>query len=98
VQGGSELERPKLWFLMGRLVGHVAFSTGCFIALTIPAVLFSLAAHYLEGIAAVSKVVVAILEGLSYFVLSVDALTFVSYVSFSVYLVAREITGYLKGR
>ncbi len=95
MQGDGGAGQPELSDLIGHLVGHVCIGVVGFIALAIPAVLFSVAAHYLEG-TVVSPVVVNVLVGLTYFVLGIDTLTFVLYILFSVYLAARELIGYVK--
>jgi hypothetical protein len=48
VQGDGGAERPKLSSLIGHFVGHVFLGTVAFIALAIPAILLSIAAHYLD--------------------------------------------------
>jgi hypothetical protein len=49
VHGGG-LERPKLSNLIGHFVGHVFLGTIGFLALAIPAISLSIAAHYLSEI------------------------------------------------
>jgi hypothetical protein len=95
VQGDGGPARPELSSLIGHFVGHVCIGFVGFVALAIPAVLFSLAAHYLEG-TTVSRVVVDVLVDLTYFMLGVDTLTFVLYVLFSMCLAARALFLYMR--
>jgi hypothetical protein len=46
LQGENASGRPKLSHLIGHFVGHVVLGTVGFITLAIPAVLLSVAAHY----------------------------------------------------
>ncbi len=96
MQGDGGPAQPKLSSLIGHFAGHVCIGFIGFVALAILAILFSLAAHYLEE-TVVSPAVVHVLVGLTYFVLGVDTVTFILYVLFSMYLTARALLGYMKG-
>jgi hypothetical protein len=96
VQGDGGAGRPKLSSLIGHFVGHVFLGTVAFVALAIPAVLLSIAAHYLSEIP-VSVLVINILLGLHYFLLVIDALTFVAYILVSVYDAGKQLVRYVKG-
>lgn len=95
MQGDGGPPQPTLSRLLGHFVGHVCIGLVGFVALAIPAILFSLAAHYLEG-TAVSHVVVDVLVGLTYFMLGVDTVTFVLYVLFSMGIAARALFRYTR--
>jgi hypothetical protein len=95
VQGDSAPEQLSLSRLIGHFVGHVWLGTGGFIALAIPAILLSLAAHYLEK-TVVSPIVIDVLLSLHYLLLFVDAGMFVAYIAVSIYDAVRELTRYVK--
>jgi hypothetical protein len=67
-----------------------------FVALAIPAVLLSIAAHYLT-LLPVSPVVVEVLLGVHYSLLAVDTLMFAAYILVSIYGAAKELIHYVKG-
>jgi hypothetical protein len=96
VQGNGGSGHPKLSTLIGHFVGHVALGTLGFIALAIPAVLLSMAAHYLTETGA-SVFVIDVLLGIHYFLLVVDTVMFTAYISVTIYDAARELTRYVKG-
>jgi hypothetical protein len=75
MQGDGGPVRPKLSNLIGHFVGHVSLGAVGFVALAIPAIIFSLAAHYLAEIP-VSSIVITLLLGITYFLLGVDTLVF----------------------
>ena len=63
----------NLFTQIGHFVGHVFAVTAGFIILAIPAVGFSLAAHYLKD-TFVSETVILVLVWLHYFILGMDAI------------------------
>jgi hypothetical protein len=96
VRGDGGPERPKLSSLIGRFVGHVWLGAVGFVALAIPAILFSLAAHYLAEIP-VSALVIEVFLGIHYSLLIVDTLMFAAYILVSIYGAAKELIRYVKG-
>jgi hypothetical protein len=96
VQGDGVPGRPKLSTLIGHFVGHVCLGAVGFLVLAVPAILFSLAAHYLEQIP-VSAVVIHVFLWIHYSLLIVDALMFVAYILVSLYAAAKELIRYVKG-
>jgi hypothetical protein len=96
VQGGNGGEGPKLSVLIGHFVGHVCLGTVGFIALAIPAIVLSIAAHYLKA-TPVSQFVVDVLLWVHYSLLVVDTLMFAAYILVSIYDAAKELVRYVKG-
>jgi hypothetical protein len=96
MQGDSGAVPLKLSTLIGHFVGHVFLGTAGFIALAIPAIIFSLSAHYLSE-TYVSGLVIDILLGIHYLLLGIDTVVFVAYILVSVYAAGRELTRYVKG-
>lgn len=94
-EGGPE--QPKLATLIGHFVGHVCLGTVGFVALAIPAILLSLAAHYLEQ-TPVSLFVIDVLLGIHYFLLSVDSVVFAAYILVSIYEAAKELLRFVGSR
>jgi hypothetical protein len=91
----SDTERPKLSTLVGHFVGHLCLGTVGFVTLAIPPIILSWAAYYLDE-THVSAAVIDVLLGVHYFLLGVDVLVFVAYISLSVYDAARELILYVK--
>jgi hypothetical protein len=92
-EGGSALKPSGL---ISHFVGHVCLGALGFIVLAIPAILFSLAAHYLEQ-TPVSTMVIDVFLGLHYFLLAVDTAYFSAYIVVSVYDAVKELIRYAKG-
>lgn len=96
MQGNGSPEQPKFSTLIGHFVGHVCLGSVGFIVLAIPAILFSLAAHYLDQLP-VSPIIVNVFLGIHYVLLIIDTGMFAAYISVSVYDAARELIRYVKG-
>jgi hypothetical protein len=96
MRGNGGPVHPKLSHLLGHFTGHVMLGTAGFIALAIPPIILSLAAHYLEE-TPISSFVIDVLLVIHYFLLVVDALLFVSYILAAGYDTAIELIGYVKG-
>jgi hypothetical protein len=84
VRGDAEPEGPSLARLIGHFVGHVCLGTVGFVALAIPAILLSLAAHYFEQ-TPVSIFVINILLTVHYSLLVIDTGMFAAYILVSIY-------------
>lgn len=82
--------------LISHFVGHVCLGALGFIVLAVPAILFSLAAHYLGQIP-VSTMVIDVFLGLHYFLLAVDTAYFSAYIMVSIYGAVKELIRYAKG-
>lgn len=95
VQGGDRLERANLSRLIGHFVGHVCLGVVGFIALAIPAILLSIAAHYLQQIA-VSAVVIQILLAIHYILIVIDTIMFAAYMTVAIYDAAKELVQYAR--
>jgi hypothetical protein len=96
LQGENETGGPKLSRLIGHFVGHVVLGTVGFVALAIPAVLLSAAAHYLDMLP-VSRIVVEVLLWVHYSLLVVDTGMFAAYILVSIYGAAKELIRYVMG-
>ena len=96
MQGDGGPGQPKLSSLIGHFVGHVSLGAVGFIALAIPAILFSLAAHYLQEIP-VSPLVIDVFLGIHYSLLVIDTGMFAAYILVSIYGAAKELIRYVKG-
>jgi len=96
VQGDGGPGQLKLSSLISHFVGHVCLGAAGFVALAIPAILFSLAAHYLEQIP-VSWLVIHVFLGIHYFLLIVDSIMFTAYIFVSIYGAAKELIRYKRG-
>jgi hypothetical protein len=96
VQGDGGPTQPKLSSLIGHFVGHVCLGSVGFIALAIPAILFSLAAHYLAEIP-VSPLVIQVFLWIHYSLLLIDTGMFAAYISASIYGAVKELIRYVKG-
>ena len=96
MQGDNGPEAPRLSALIGHFVGHIWLGTLGFVALAIPAILLSLAAHYLEQ-TAVSAFVIDVLLGIHYSLLVIDTVMFAAYIVVSIYHAATELVRYVKG-
>jgi hypothetical protein len=92
--GGPTL--PKLSSLIGHFVGHVCLGSVGFIALAIPAILFSLSAHYLAKIP-VSPLVIYVFLWIHYSLLVIDTGMFAAYIAVSIYGAVKELKRYVKG-
>lgn len=88
--------RPRLSTLIGNFVGHVALGTLGFVALAVPAVLLSIAAHYAPEFH-VSKFVINVLLGIHYSLLVIDTGMFAAYMLVSIYHALKELYRYVKG-
>jgi hypothetical protein len=95
VQSDGVPDRPKPSNLTGHFVGHVLFGAVGFVALAIPAVLFSIAAHYLATLP-VSTLIINVLIGAHYVLFAIDIAYFGTYIIISVYGAAKELIRYAK--
>jgi hypothetical protein len=96
VQGENGAGQPKLSYLIGHFVGHVALGTLGFIVLAIPAVCLSIAAHYLAEVP-VSQFVIEVLLLVHYSLLIIDTMMFAAYILVSIYGAAKELLRYVRG-
>ena len=96
MQGNGGPGRPKLSSLIGHFVGHVALGTLGFVALAIPAIILSIAAHYLAE-TPVSTFVINVLLFIHYSLLVIDTVMFAAYVLVSIYDAVKELIRYVKG-
>jgi hypothetical protein len=96
VQGEDGAGQPKLSRLIGHFVGHVALGTLGFVAVAIPAVCLSIAAHYLAWVP-VSPFVIEVLVWVHYSLLVVDTIMFAAYILASIYGAAKELLRYVRG-
>ena len=97
MQGDDVPGNPKLSSVVGRFVGLVCLAAVGFVVLAIPAILFALAAHYLEGFS-VSVLIIQILLWIHYVLLVIDTSMFAAYVLIAIYDAATELIRYVKGR
>jgi hypothetical protein len=95
VQGAASLARPSLAKLVGHFVGHVWLGTVGFIAIAIPAVSLSLAAHYLQYLP-VSPLIVNVLYDIHYLLFGLDAVMFAAYLAASTLSAVKELARYVK--
>ena len=95
-QHAMQHERPTFQGLVGHFAGHVVLGALGFICVAIPAILFSILAHYLHQIP-VSDIVISVLVDIHYLLLGVDTVVFVAYILVSLYVTAVELIRYVRG-
>jgi hypothetical protein len=95
VQGDSASNRSSPSRLISHFVVHVWLITGGFVALAIPAILLSLAAHYLKRLP-VAPLVVNVLYGIHYLLFGLDTVMFGAYLAASSLSAVRELAHYVK--
>jgi hypothetical protein len=95
--GDEGPRRLTLSRLIIHFVTHVWLGTTGFVALAIPAILLSLAAHYLEQ-TPVSSFVIDILLGIYYSLLIIDTVMFAAYILVSICDALKELARYLRGQ
>lgn len=91
-QGGQVSKSSNL---IGHFVGHVLFGALGFAVLAVPAILFSIAAHYLVALP-VSSFIINVLIGAHYLLFAIDTAYFAAYIMISVYGAAKELIRYAK--